>query len=864
MNKRIIITVSIILMGWGIASAQPWTPLFNGKDLSGWETLGQGEWSVRDGLLVGTQTTGKGGDLITTDQWQDFELRFVYRITWPANTGIWFRFNKEANKGYQFDILKYKNPVAFSGSLYCPGKLFVTSNLDESLENRDRWNEGLVRAQGDSLTLRLNGHLVGQCQDDTLSSGRIGIQVHGGNEFKGMEVIIKQIEIRPLVPEATEVSPAFQAELDQAIDLLLEDKWGVGTKGGETIEAVAKQAYQTVEKQALESRLLDVLGNPQASHRAKHLSLFVLNIVGSNRCIPTLEGLLTEPTLAHMACNILDKLPGHPASQALMKGLVRCEGRLKIQIITVLGTRGDDCAVSALTPLLTGSNTDVTNAAAMALGRIGSTDGVSALRDFKQNATGASQNEATDACLHLAEKLAAQGKTDLAVAQYRWLAGQDKRDHVQAAILNGLVTADPENGTKTLLAALNTDAADQGMLAARIAGRSPDPAMTSLLIKALGNKAKTGRIHTLKALEYRADVTARPAVIGAVSDADADVRLAALTTLIRIAQAADVDILLDRAGQGSEKEQEKASKALEMCADPVMNAALVKRLATTRPARQVFIIETLGRRHYTQGVSELMSLTSARETLVRQAALDYVGQFGTGEHVADLIKVLNKTKRSSAIEAVEKAMSRVVQRSQDRDLTAGQLVKAAKTDSIPNRCALLRILGNLGGSQALRVLRQAQQDQNADVSACALDTLLRDWPDASATKDLMDIAKNTDDRIQRILALRGLVRVTQTESAGSTPTRLMIYRQAYALAQRPDEKRLILSGVGRLAHADALTFVTERLSDSSIRAEAEVAAVQIAKELLKTRRAEATKVLKQIQKQTKNQELKKTINRALR
>ncbi len=864
MNKRIIITVSIILMGWGVVSAQPWTPLFNGKDLSGWETIGQGEWSVRDGLLVGTQTTGKGGDLITTDQWQDFELRFVYRITWPANTGIWFRFNKEENKGYQFDILKYTNPVAFSGSLYCPGKLFVTSNLDESLENRDRWNEGLVTAQGDKLTLRLNGHLVGQCQDDTLSSGRIGIQVHGGDGFKGMEVIIKQIEIRPLLPEPTEVSPAFQAELDQAIGILLADKWGVGTQGGETIEAVAKKAYHRVEKQALEARLLDVLGNPQASHRAKHLSLFVLNIVGSNRSIPTLAGLLTQETLAHMACNILEKLPGHPASQALMKGLTRCEGRLKIQIITVLGTRGDNCAVSALTPLLTGSNTDVANATAMALGRIGSADAMSALRKFKQNATDVTQNAATDACLHLAEQLAAQGKTDLAVAQFKWLAALDKRDHVQAAVLNGLVTADPDNGTKTLLAALDTDAADQGMLGARIAGRSQNPAMTSLLTKALGSKTKTGRIHTLKALEYRADVTAKPAVIEALSDADADVRLAALTTLIRIAQAADVDILLERTAQGSEEEQAKASKALEMCADPAMNATLVKRLVTARPASQVFIIETLGRRHYTQGVSELMSLTKAREPLVRQAALDYVGQFGTGEHVADLIEVLNKTKRSSAIEAVEKAMSRVVGRSQDRDLTAGQLVKAAKTDSIPMRCVLLRILGNLGGSQALAVLRQAQQDSNAEISACALNTLLRDWPDASATKDLMDIAKNTDDRIQRILALRGLVRVTQTESAGSTPTRLMIYQQAYALAQRPDEKRLILSGVGHLAHTNALAFVTERLSDNSIRAEAEVAAVQIAKALLNTDRAQATKVLNQIKKQTKNQELKKTINRALK
>jgi hypothetical protein len=182
-------------------------PLFNGRDLTGWKPTGKAEWLVEDGCLVGTQTTGKGGDLFTEAEFADFELRVSYRMKWPGNSGFWFRYGK---RGYQFDVLKWPKPVAFSGTLYCPGKMFLTRNLEESIENRDGWNEARVWAQGDRILLWLNGRRVGDCRDGTLTKGRIGIQVHGGNAFKGMRVTVRRIAVRPVPPD--EKPPAPQAD----------------------------------------------------------------------------------------------------------------------------------------------------------------------------------------------------------------------------------------------------------------------------------------------------------------------------------------------------------------------------------------------------------------------------------------------------------------------------------------------------------------------------------------------------------------------------------------------------------------------------------------------------------------------------
>jgi hypothetical protein len=59
-------------------AAEPWTQLFNGKDLTGWKRVGNGDFSVEDGLLrtharmrLRNWTGGKVGDCV---------IRVVYRM----------------------------------------------------------------------------------------------------------------------------------------------------------------------------------------------------------------------------------------------------------------------------------------------------------------------------------------------------------------------------------------------------------------------------------------------------------------------------------------------------------------------------------------------------------------------------------------------------------------------------------------------------------------------------------------------------------------------------------------------------------------------------------------------------------------
>lgn len=177
-----------------------WEPLFNGKDLSGWRATDPSKFKVEGGLLIGFQNDGKGADLRTVDEFDHFELKFRYKRTEKGNSGIWFR------QFYQFDLLDMM-PVTLSGAFYypkCP-TTFVWKNVDESLEKTNEWNEGQIYANGNRIIFWLNGQMLG---DETLDpkvhriskSGSIGVQVHGGDAFKGMQVTFQKIDIRSLNP----------------------------------------------------------------------------------------------------------------------------------------------------------------------------------------------------------------------------------------------------------------------------------------------------------------------------------------------------------------------------------------------------------------------------------------------------------------------------------------------------------------------------------------------------------------------------------------------------------------------------------------------------------------------------------------
>ncbi|HOS92644.1 MAG TPA: DUF1080 domain-containing protein [Armatimonadota bacterium] len=177
-----------------------WIALFDGETLDGWDRTGNAEWSVEDGILVGKQgPDGAPGDIWTREAYKDFELECTFKVIWPANSGIWFRSDQSHGKlGYQVDILRMEEYGCTVGTIYSDG--FLSQNKDQDLVRLDDWNTVKLTARGYHFRVVLNGHEVGDVTDEQsrYAEGRIGFQVHAGDQYKDMRIMVKELKLRPL------------------------------------------------------------------------------------------------------------------------------------------------------------------------------------------------------------------------------------------------------------------------------------------------------------------------------------------------------------------------------------------------------------------------------------------------------------------------------------------------------------------------------------------------------------------------------------------------------------------------------------------------------------------------------------------
>ena len=140
-----------------------WRFLFDGETLNGWrgfrsETPPAG-WKAIDGALV---RDGAGGDIMTVEQFADFELRLEWKLSKNGNSGIMFRVTQEGGQTYEtgpeFQVLDNAghkdggNSLTAAGSNYAlhPPVRDVTRPIGD-------WNDVRLVVNGPHVEHWMNG-----------------------------------------------------------------------------------------------------------------------------------------------------------------------------------------------------------------------------------------------------------------------------------------------------------------------------------------------------------------------------------------------------------------------------------------------------------------------------------------------------------------------------------------------------------------------------------------------------------------------------------------------------------------------------------------------------------------------------------
>jgi hypothetical protein len=216
--------------------AAGWKLLFDGKTLAGWRSYypkSPKHWVVEDGCLKNPKGTGRpdtgGGQIISTEAFDDFDFRFEWKIAPGGNSGMMYfvkeRLNapgpklyKEENGhgpiGHEYQLLDDKLHPDGKLASHRAGALYalIAPNASKHLKPTGEFNQSRIVVQGKHVEHWLNGAKIVEYELESpelmaaIDKSKYKDQPGFGTKFKapfqiqdhGDEIWFRNLKVRPL------------------------------------------------------------------------------------------------------------------------------------------------------------------------------------------------------------------------------------------------------------------------------------------------------------------------------------------------------------------------------------------------------------------------------------------------------------------------------------------------------------------------------------------------------------------------------------------------------------------------------------------------------------------------------------------
>jgi hypothetical protein len=202
------------LVSAAVATDGSWTPLFNGKDFTGWsfDTLDKVQpeeiWSVNDGKIIVMGKDKPNGVMRTEKSYSNYELEIEWR--WPdtgGNNGCLIHCSKPRFMSVWPQSIEVQLMKDNAGDFWVIGENIDVNpeqvapagkkgpsrrriNLVDGAENPSgEWNKMNIFARGNTIEVFVNGQLVNKGWNASVGEGAICLQAERANaEFRTVRI----------------------------------------------------------------------------------------------------------------------------------------------------------------------------------------------------------------------------------------------------------------------------------------------------------------------------------------------------------------------------------------------------------------------------------------------------------------------------------------------------------------------------------------------------------------------------------------------------------------------------------------------------------------------------------------------------
>ena len=226
--------------------------------------------------------------------------------------------------------------------------------------------------------------------------------------------------------------------------------------------------------------------------------------------------------------------------------------------------------------------------------------------------------------------------------------------------------------------------------------------------------------------------------------------------------------------------------------------------------RRMVLIGVLDARKAVSAVPALLADALHEDAAIRSRAMSALGRLAGPKHISDMVRSMLKAEKGRERDDAEKAVMFVCLQIAEPEKRADPVLAVVERGGDAQKAAVLPMLGRIGGPRVLAMIQAALAGKNLDLYEAAV-RAISNWPDVGVADQLLDLSQNARQRSHRIWALRALIRVIALPSKASDEQKLAMLKRAMRLADRDEERNLVIERAAAVRSIESVRFVVPYL-----------------------------------------------------
>jgi len=554
-----------------------------------------------------------------------------------------------------------------------------------------------------------------------------------------------------------------------------------------------------------------------------------VQIAGKGEAVKSLARYIKDPRLGEPAMRALLTIRTPEAEKALLMSLGPSSGMNRTAIVKTLGDLRSRTAVERILPLADSRDDGLREAALQALAEIGNARTEHILSTVPVAASADERARAASRYLLFARRQAEAGQKDACVRICRNLIDKltaPQESHVRSEALSLLAETLGKDAVDELVQAMDSPDRQYRAHALELAAPVPGQEATEKWLGRIPAVSLEARADIMDMLGERGDKTALPLILENLRNGEKAVRLAAIPAAFKLGGREALPNLMPLLAAEDDEEIVLVKQALLGAPGELAVALAAGAFSNAPPIAKKALIEVLAARQARAHADLIWAAVENGNEAVRPAALAALESVVRADDLPRTIDLLLAATSAAEVSSLQNALAAAAGLIPDPERRADLILAALGKEKGGRRTDLIRPLARIGGAKALQAVAAETNSSDPQVRTDAVYALSQ-WPDMSASDDLLDIVRTAADRKCGYLALQGYVRLVTT-SGMPADQRLDLLKNVLDIAKEPNEKNIIVAGLAGIRTVESFRTVVGLMADPNVRAKAAESAARIA------------------------------------